>query len=339
MKNFTHTFREGLLLENGSMLSEVVVNYSTLGTYVPGKSKVIWICHALTANSDPVTWWPGLVGENFLYNGEEHFIVCANILGSCYGSSGPLTPGPSGKPFYIDFPQVSIRDMVAAHELLRTHLGIERIHTCIGGSLGGQQALEWSILRPNLIEHLILLATNAFHSPWGIAFNEAQRMAIKTDPTWKEHSEDAGKKGMGAARAMALLSYRSYETYEKTQCEDNCDKTEGFKAISYQQYQAEKLIRRFNAHTYLLLTHAMDSHNVGRNRGSVQNALKQVKAKTLVIGVSSDVLFPVCEQKFLGEKIPGATYAEIQSLYGHDGFLIEVKRIEELIKKFLGSGN
>jgi homoserine O-acetyltransferase/O-succinyltransferase len=142
MKNFTHTFREDLLLENGSSLSNVVVQYATLGTYIPGKSKVIWICHALTANSDAVNWWPGLVGENFLYNSEEHFIICANIIGSCYGSSGPLTQGPSGKPYYIDFPQVSIRDMVAVHELLRKHLGIDRIDTCIGGSLGGQQALD-----------------------------------------------------------------------------------------------------------------------------------------------------------------------------------------------------
>jgi homoserine O-acetyltransferase/O-succinyltransferase len=159
-------------------------------------------------------------------------------------------------------------------------------------------------------------------------------MAIKADPTWREHSEDAGKKGMSAARSMALLSYRSYDTYKKTQSEDTCDKLDSFKAISYQQYQGEKLVRRFNAHTYLLLTHAMDSHNVGRNRGGVENALALVKAKTLVIGISSDVLFPVCEQQFLAEKIKGAKYAEIDSLYGHDGFLIEVQKIETEIRNF-----
>jgi homoserine O-acetyltransferase len=159
-------------------------------------------------------------------------------------------------------------------------------------------------------------------------------MAIKTDPTWKEHHEDAGKKGMGAARAMALLSYRSYETYCRTQAEEDCNKTDGFKAVSYQHYQGEKLIKRFNAHTYLLLSHAMDSHNVGRGRVSVEKALEQVNAKTLIIGISSDVLFPVCEQQFLAEKIKGARYCEIESLYGHDGFLVEVKKIEDVLKSF-----
>lgn len=321
--------------ESGEKLSQLKINYSTYGKLNKEKNNVIWICHALTANADPVSWWPGLVGDGYLYNADDYFIVCANILGSCYGTSGPKEVNPeTGKPYYLSFPQVTIRDMVGAHELLRKHLGIEKIHTCLGGSLGGQQALEWSILQPSLIDHLILMATNAFHSPWGIAFNEAQRMAIKADPTWKEERPDAGQAGMAAARAMALLSYRTYETYKKTQSEDTCEKLNGFKAISYQQYQGEKLVKRFNCHSYLYLTHAMDSHNVGRGRGTVEAVLASVQSKALLLAIGSDILFPPSEQKFMQENIKNSIYKEVSSLYGHDGFLIETNEIAGIIRDF-----
>lgn len=332
-KDFIYTGE--FAFESGEKLSQLKINYSTYGTLNKEKNNVVWICHALTANADPVSWWPGLVGDGFLYNADDYFIVCANILGSCYGSSGPKEINPeTGKPYFLSFPQVTIRDMVRAHELLRSHLGIEKIHTCLGGSLGGQQALEWSILQPSLIDHLVLMATNAFHSPWGIAFNEAQRMAIKADPTWKEERLDAGQAGMAAARAMALLSYRTYETYKKTQSEDTCEKLNGFKAISYQQYQGEKLVKRFNCHSYLYLTHAMDSHNVGRGRGTVEEVLAGIKSKALLLAIGSDILFPPSEQKFMQENIKNSVYKEVSSLYGHDGFLIETNEIAGIIRDF-----
>ena len=333
--NKNYIYKGVFNFELGETLSELKIDYSTYGTLNKEKSNVIWVCHALTANAEPIEWWPGLVGEGFLYNPSEHFIVCANILGSCYGTSGPIELNPvTGKPYYLSFPQVTIRDMVAAHELLRKHLGIDKIHTCLGGSLGGQQALEWSIQNPNLIDHLILMATNASHSAWGIAFNEAQRMAIKADPTWDADSLDAGKAGMGAARAMALLSYRTYETYKSTQSEDGCETVNNFKAVSYQRYQGEKLIKRFNCHSYLYLTQAMDSHNVGRGRGSVEKALSTIKSKTLLLGIGSDILFPPSEQKFIQHHVAGAIYKEIDSLYGHDGFLIETEEIAGIISEF-----
>jgi homoserine O-acetyltransferase len=335
-KNFI--YKGDFNFESGTKLNQLKINYSTYGTFNKEKNNVVWICHALTANADPVSWWQGLVGEGFLYNSEDYFIVCANILGSCYGTDGPLETDPkTGNPYYLSFPIVTIRDMVAAHELLRKHLGIDKIHTCIGGSLGGQQALEWSIMQPSLIDNLILMATNAFHSPWGIAFNEAQRMAIKSDPTWKDSSPEAGKTGMAAARAMALLSYRTYETYNRTQSEEGCEVTKEFKAVSYQQYQGEKLKKRFNCHSYLYLTQAMDSHNVGRGRGSVENALERVKSKTLLLGIKSDILFPPSEQKYLQKNIKRSTYQEIDSLYGHDGFLIETNEIAGIIQAFYKS--
>jgi homoserine O-acetyltransferase len=335
VENKTFKYTKSFLLESGEKLESLNIAYTVSGKLNAKKDNVIWVCHALTANSEAESWWCNLVGANSLFDPSKYYIVCANILGSCYGSSGPLEVNPkTGKPYFLSFPQVSIRDMVGAHELLRAHLGIDKIHTCIGGSLGGQQALEWAIINPSLISNLILLATNAHHSPWGIAFNESQRMAIKADPTWDQESPDAGAAGLKAARAVALLSYRNYSTYLSSQSEEDVNKTDNFKASSYQNYQGEKLVKRFNCHSYLYLSKAMDSHNVGRGRGTVEKALQGVKSKTLLIGIKSDILFPVSEQIFLANQIPNAEYNEIDSLYGHDGFLIETQKISELIRAF-----
>jgi homoserine O-acetyltransferase len=329
--NHTNTFQ----LESGRTLAELTIAYSTIGQLNAKKDNVIWVCHALTANSEVAAWWPGIIGEGKLYDPANYFIICANILGSCYGTTGPLeTEKKKGKPYFIDFPQFTIRDMVAVHEILRNHLQIKKIHTCIGGSLGGQQAMEWAISNPALISNLILLATNAHHSPWGIAFNESQRMAIKSDPTWQEARADAGQEGLKAARAIALLSYRNYDTYQLSQVETDLEKTDDYKASSYQNYQGEKLINRFNCHSYWYLSKAMDSHNVGRGRGGVSKALGSIKAHTLLIGITTDILFPVSEQRFLEENIPNSVFNEIDSLFGHDGFLIETEKIERSIKAF-----
>jgi len=338
VKNNLFTYNQPVTLESGESLPSLQIAYSTLGELNASKDNVIWVCHALTANSEMATWWDGLIGEGKFYNPAEHFIVCANIIGSCYGTSCPTEINPlTGKPYYLSFPAFTIRDMVAAHELLRTHLGIKTIHTCIGGSLGGQQAMEWAIIKPELIENLILMATNAVHSPWGIAFNESQRMAIAADPTWKNDSLDAGQQGMKAARAIALLSYRNYDTYSHSQAETDIEKTDNFKASSYQNYQGDKLVKRFNCHSYWYLSKAMDGHNVGRGRGGAEKGLARIIAKTLVIGIRTDILFPVSEQVFLAENIQGAIYNQIDSLYGHDGFLIETSQITDSINSFYTS--
>ncbi|WP_345270227.1 homoserine O-acetyltransferase family protein [Nibrella viscosa] len=323
-------------LEAGASLPGFRLAYTTRGTLNADGSNVVWICHALTGNADPGDWWSGMVGPGRFYDPEQYFIVCANILGSCYGSTGPLSINPeTGDPYFHDFPTITVRDIVGALDLLRQELGIDRIHTCIGGSVGGQQAVEWGIMQPDLIENLVLLASNAVFSPWGIAFNESQRMAIEADATWRERRPDAGQAGMKAARAMALISYRNYDTYGFTQALDNNEQLDGYKAAGYQQYQGEKLVRRFNAFTYWTLTKVMDSHNVGRNRGSILNALGQIKARTLSVGIKSDILFPPSEQQFLARHIPDAVYQEIDSLYGHDGFLIEFKPLSQIIRKWM----
>jgi len=335
MEYHIYIHKSPVVLESGAVLPEVRIQYSTLGDRNADDSNVIWICHALTANSDVESWWPGLVGSDYLFNPEEHFVICANILSSCYGTTGPTETNPvTNAPYFLSFPIVTIRDMVMIHDILREHLSIHSVHTLIGGSLGGQQAMEWAIQKPEYFKHLILLSTNAFHSPWGIAFNESQRMAIDMDPTWRNPSLDAGREGLKTARAIAMLSYRSYETYVETQSEEDSSKTDDYRATTYQHYQGDKLVKRFNCHSYWYLSKAMDSHHVGRNRKSVSDALSKIAAKTIVIGISSDILFPVCEQEFLAQQIPNAAYVCIDSLYGHDGFLTEIEKLDVVIREF-----
>ena len=201
--------------------------------------------------------------------------------------------------------------------------------------MGGQQLLEWAIEEPALFDFIFPIATNARHSAWGIAFNSSQRLAIESDSSWKERNETAGIEGMKTARSIALISYRNYNTYQQGQAEPGNDKIIDFKSESYQRYQGEKLAKRFNAFSYYFLSRAMDAHNVGRNRGSIENALQQIKAAALVIGIESDILFPLEEQQYLAKNIPGAAYLSIHSTYGHDGFLLEFEQIQRCITSFL----
>jgi homoserine O-acetyltransferase/O-succinyltransferase len=332
----TFTFDQPFYLEGGSLLPGIEIGYHTYGTLNDAKDNVVWVCHALTASSDVLDWWPGLFGEGALFNPEEHFIVCANNLGSCYGTTGPLNVNPhTGQPWFSYFPPLSIRDLVKAHDLLRRHLGIETISLLIGGSQGGQQVLEWNLLRPGLVEKNVVIACNAQHSAWGIAFNESQRMAIKADRTYYANTPNGGEKGLAAARSIALLSYRNYRTYRDTQTEQDPDKQPDLRPASYQRYQGEKLVKRFNAYSYLVLTQAMDSHHLGRGRSSNKEALKSIKAQTLVIGIRSDLLFPPAEQDFIAAYLHDSTLRFIDSLYGHDGFLIETKQLSRVISEFL----
>lgn len=334
--SLTYKYSKIFKLESGKKLRNLEIAYQTYGTLNAKKDNVIWACHALTANADVLDWWKGLFGAKDLFNSEEHFIVCANVLGSNYGTTNPLSVNPvTGQPYYLAFPEFTIRDLAAIHQILADHLGIKTVKTLIGGSLGGQQALEWSISGKTEIENLILVATNAAHSPWGIAFNESQRLAIATDRTFFANKPDGGYKGLKTARSIALLSYRTYEAYNETQLESVNDKVTDFRASSYQNYQGEKLCKRFNAYSYWYLSKAMDSHNVGRGRKSIADALKLVKANTLVIGIENDVLFPITEQQFLAKHIVDAQFASIKCAYGHDGFLIETDKLTNIIGNFL----
>jgi homoserine O-acetyltransferase len=331
---FYHT--EPFTLESGIRLPQFHLAYTTLGTLNETKDNVIWIFHALTANSDAREWWPGLTGEGKLLDPADSFIICVNMPGSCYGSIGPLDTDPeTGEPYYHDFPFFTPRDMIRSYQFLKDHLGIRKIKLGIGGSMGGQQLIEWVIEEPDLFENIVPLATNAVHSPWGIGFNAAQRLAIEADETWKQKDPRAGLNGMKAARSLALLSYRNYQAYQLTQSENSDDRITDFKSESYQRYQGEKLARRFNAFSYYFLSKGMDAHHTGRNRDGTVNALQQIKAATLVISISSDILFPPAEQQFLAAQIPGALFRSIESVYGHDGFLLEFESIGNAIRELL----
>ncbi|MEO5892543.1 MAG: homoserine O-acetyltransferase [Ferruginibacter sp.] len=324
-------------LEGGGSLAELTVAYTTYGKMNADKSNVVWICHALTANSDVAKWWAGVVGEKHVIDPNKHFIVCANILGSCYGTTGPLTINPvTGAPYYSSFPLITIRDMVQAHILLRKHLEIEKIMLLMGGSMGGYQAMEWAITENNVVEQLLLLATSPTESAWGIATHTAQRLAIEADETWSLSSPRAGAKGLKAARAIGMLTYRNYGIMVKQQTDPEFEKLDNYKASSYINYQGDKLVDRFNAYSYWLLTKSMDSHHLARGRGGhLENILQGFTQRTLIIGITSDILCPLAEQQFLADHIPNAKLDIIDSDYGHDGFMVESKIISQHLAEWL----
>jgi homoserine O-acetyltransferase len=333
MKKFL--YNQPFVTETGSVLPSLEIAYHTWGRLNDKADNVIWICHALTANSDVEAWWPGMVGSGLLFDPDKNFIVCANVLGSCYGTTGPASlNSTTGKQWLRDFPVVTVRDLVNVHEILRHHLGIKSIHSVIGASIGGFQSLEYAIMYPEVVKRLVFIASSTKQSPWAIAFSQSQRLAMEADSTFISGDPEGGIKGLKAARAIALLSYRNAAAYNHTQREEDDEKTSSFKAASYQNYQGDKLVMRFNPYSYYCLVNLSDTHNTGRGRGGAAKALHGVKAKTLCIGITSDILFPVDEQKFVAANIPGAEYKEIDSFYGHDGFLIECDLISNIVKDF-----
>ena len=325
-----YTYPQPITLESGISLPNLKIAYHYYGEYTPGK-KVAWVCHALTANSDVADWWKGFVGEGSIINPNDYFIVCANIIGSCYGSTGPSN-------MLDQFPIITIRDMVRAHILLRQHLGIEKIDLLLGGSMGGYQSLEWAIIEPSVIQKMFLIATTAAESAWAIAIHTAQRLAIEADPTWNDAKPNAGAKGLKAARAIGMLTYRNYGIFKEKQTDADPEKMDDFKASSYINYQGDKLVNRFNAYSYWLLTKSMDSHHLARGRGGdLMATLASIQTPTFIIGIKSDLLCPLAEQKFMEAHMPNATLVAIDSMYGHDGFIIETAQITTHLKAWLKS--
>jgi len=322
------------VLENGKRLPKLEIAFHTYGKLNAAKDNVVWICHALTANADVADWWAGMVGEDKCFDPAKHFIVCANVLGSCYGTTGPLSRDEKDEIYYHRFPGITIRDMVNAHILLRKHLGIKRIEVLTGGSIGSFQSLEWAIMERKIVRNLVLIAGGAVSTPWTSGLNEAQRMAVRADKSFYDKTPEGGKEGMKAARAVALLSYRNATAYNRTQPRSPQDDYRKLKAITYQQYQGEKLGGRFDARSYYLLTQAFDSHHVARNRGSLEKALAAIEARTLIVGIDTDILFPKEDQEIMAKYIPNAELQWLHSDFGHDGFLLEFKDLTRIIKGF-----
>lgn len=337
MKQESKQVAENWTTESGRVLQNLTLSYRIYGDLEDRSKPVVWVCHALTANDDPFDWWAGLFGETDLFNPKDYTIICVNMIGSCYGTVGPLSKNPEkeGELYLHDFPLTTVRDNAKAFSHLADSLGLKKVSLLIGGSLGGQVALQWAIQEPQRFESLALLATNARHSPWGIAFNQSQRLAIESDPTWKEKKPTAGLNGMKVARSLALLSYRNYDCYNNDQPRSEEDRLFEYRAQSYQSYQGEKLSRRFNPISYHRLSHTMDSHDISKGFGSVQIALKRLKMPVLSISVEGDILFPPSEQVAIAEGVLAGRHITIPTGKGHDGFLIETERLSDVLNEFV----
>lgn len=320
-------------LELGGVFRQLKLAYHSYGALNEKGDNVIWVFHALTASSKIDEWWDGSFGEDRILDSSRYFIICVNLVGSCYGSTGPLDINPTtGEKYYHDFPIVTIRDQVMMFKKLKDYLGITHIRLGVGGSMGACHAMEWSIQEPDLFEHLYLSVCSAKESSWGKAIHTAHRMAIEADQTWKEKNDVAGISGMKAARAIGMVIYRNYLCYEEYQPDDEDTLTE-FRSASYQRYQGEKLAKRFNAFSYYRLMDSLDTHNVGRDRVNINEALSNIKAKTVIVNINTDLLYPEAEQRILVAAIPNAIYESIDSVYGHDGFLVETDKLTRLYHK------
>ena len=334
MTNEVYHFEDKFPLESGEHLSRFELAYTVYGDLTAKDCPVIWINHALTGNSQVFEWWSGLVGEDKFFDPNKYLIISSNLLGSCYGSSNPLSLNPeTGKPYYYSFPTLTTRDQANALELLRKHLNIDCIHSLIGGSLGGQVAMEWSYTLRNKLKNSIIIAANAKSTPWIIGFNEAQRMAISADCSWGQEHPEAGKEGLKTARAIGMLTYRHPLAFGETQ-KDQEEKLDNYRVSSYLHYQGDKLSLRFNALSYWVLTKAMDSHDLGRGRGGLEAAMASISAKVLAIGIDTDQLFRKEESLLISNFVKSGVYSEITSIYGHDAFLIEYEQLKYILKSF-----
>jgi homoserine O-acetyltransferase len=335
---------EPLALELGGVLPGVKVAFRTWGTMNESKSNVVLICHALTGNADADVWWSGMFGEGRAFDETRDFIICSNVIGSCYGSTGPLSPNPeSGRHYGPDFPRITIRDMVNVQHRLVKSFGIERLSLVVGASLGGMQVLEWGCMYPEMAGALMPMGISGRHSAWCIAQSEAQRQAIAADGDWNEGWYDLAlppAKGLAAARMMAMCTYRCFENFQlrfgRQVQEDGL-----FKAESYQRYQGKKLVGRFDANTYVTLTRAMDMHDVARGRGAYESVLGSLPMPVEILSIDSDILYPKEEQEELARLIPGSRILFLDEPYGHDAFLIDVDMVSRMVCEFkaaIGSG-
>jgi len=343
-------------LQSGESLPEVEIAYQTWGELNSSRDNAILVCHSLTSDSGVANyfdengnhvegWWHEFVGVGKTIDIEKYFIICTNVLGSCYGSTGPTSINPNtGEQYRMNFPVVTVYDMVNSQRQLIEYLKIKKLHTVIGGSLGAMQALEWSVSFPEMVENLIAIATPAKHSAWAIGLNEIQRQAIMSDPDWQNGNYiDQPLKGLSQARQLAMISYRTKDSYDLkfgrdkiyTDIKFSITSKPHFQMENYLHYQGKKLVNRFDANSYLYLTKALDLFDLSENRDNVVDVLGSIKAKTLVIGIDSDILYPTDEQHFIQQNIPESVYAEVKSIHGHDGFLIETEQLNYIVKNFI----
>jgi homoserine O-acetyltransferase len=349
-------------LEGGGLLRGVTVAYETWGESAPDGSNAVLVCHALTGDShaagglDPghptPGWWDGVVGPGKALDTDRWFVVCVNVLGGCQGSTGPASPHPDdGRPWGSRFPVVSMRDMVRTQAAVADHLGIARWALVVGGSMGGMQVLEWGVMYPERVRALVPIATAAAASAAQIGWWSSGRRAIRMDPRWRggdyydAPAGDGPHEGLATARMMSMMTFRSDDVFSARFGREVVEPVEGFtlwqrfEVERYLEYQGDKLVRRFDANSYLLLTKAMDLHDLGRGRGGMETAFARLRAPLLSVGVSSDILYPHHQSREIvalaGDAGVDATYAELDSPHGHDAFLIEVDQVAAVLGDFI----
>ena len=317
-------------LELGGRLQGLNLVYHSSNVKQP--RKVVWIFHALTGSSNPYHWWNDLLKQASWIDPALDLIICANLLGSCYGTNWSKAEENEEETL---LPFITVRDNVNAFCLLANHLGVEKIDIGIGGSLGGSQLLEWNIIDPFLFDKIILIACGAKESTWAKAAHYIQRRALENDQYFKAGDFENAHEGLKTARSVGMLTYRSHDCYEKFQAD--CHQTvRDFKVESYLKHQENKFIERFNPLSYYLLSQTLDTHSIARDRGtSFAIVLNQILAKSLIIGIESDMLCPIQDQLFMHKHIKNSTFECIESVYGHDGFLVESQKINEIITTFL----
>jgi len=336
----THYFHitEPFITELGEMLPSVQVAYRTWGTLSERKDNVVLVCQALTGSADADGWWEGMFSQGGAFDESVDFMICSNVLGSCYGTTGPTSLNPlTGRNYGPDFPLITIRDMVEVQRLLLAGLGIERVKLVVGASLGGMQVLEWGALYPDIVQALMPMGASGRHSAWCIAQSEAQRQAIYADRDWNDGWYEAGHppaRGLAAARMMAMCSYRSFENFQERFGREYHHGTT-FKAESYLHHQGRKLVERFDANSYVTLTKAMDMHDLGRGRGAYEDVLRSIELPVEILSINSDILYPKAEQEELARFMPKSSILYLDEPYGHDAFLIDVEKVSRMVREFL----
>ena len=324
-------------LESGGSLPGIQIAFRTWGRLSPDGDNAVVVCHAFTGSADVDRWWTRMFGPGRALDPDRDFVVCANILGSCYGTTGPASIDPStGRPWLGSFPAITLRDMVRAQGELALALGIRSVRSVMGGSLGGMQVLEWALLYPDLVQSIVPIASSARHSAWAIGLSEAQRQAISADPRWGGGSYDPADPpaaGLAAARMMAMCTYRGWESFEERYSRRS-QAADLFAIESYLRYQGQQLVDRFDAATYHALTRAMDTHDVARGRGDFEDVLRSIRQPALVVTIDTDVLYPPEEQRVMARHMPAARLARLASPHGHDGFLIQVDEVSAMVTEF-----
>ena len=316
----TYTLDAPFQFENGLMVENLTLTYHLYGDVNDKGKKLILVFHPLSANGDPVLWWPILFGPNKLLDVNNYNVLCINSLCSPYGS---------WRPQQINFPVVTVRDVVRSYWALIDNLGISNIDLCIGPSYGGSQLFEFIVSYPNLVQKALSLGAAAAETPWSKAVHATQKMALEIDL----QSQDSNHSGLALARAIGMMFYRAPENFAQNQSDPD-DVVEGFQVDSYLKYQGQKFVQRFDALTYMHLIRTLDSHNIGRNSGGVETDLKRIKTAIGVVTIDSDILISAESQNLLMSTLPHAKQYTMRSIYGHDGFLIEEKQLNIIIQDF-----